>query len=172
MYTKTRKSFAQRFGLLVFSFGFIIMLAACGQASGGTGATGGGAVPTPVPTAVKGYGTAYGCPSDMVVSGIQKANVTVQAMTIKGNVAANTGDIIEVHLPFGQKWNGPTTSLGVLQLQDPAGYALKADRTCIWRFQAKASGSTALNFTGRAICSPGKMCPLYVESVSFTVDVK
>jgi hypothetical protein len=109
----------------------------------------------------------------MVVAGAPaKADVTVQGNTVKDNVTAHTGDIIEIRLPFGQKWVGPTASIGVLQLQDPSGYAVKSNHVCVWRFQAKGSGSTPLTFTGRAICVAGKMCPLYVESVSFSVDVK
>jgi hypothetical protein len=171
-----REGLSWRFAAMLFSFGLLFVLAACGSStSSGTGSSGGSGVPTvqPSPTSAKGTGTANGCPSTTAVTGTPtKANVTVQGNTVKDTVAAHSGDIIEVDLPFGQKWNGPTASLGVLQLQDPAGYAVQSSHFCVWRFQAKATGSTLLVFTGRAICTPGNMCPLYIQSVSFTVDVK
>jgi hypothetical protein len=173
-----QKGLSWRFAAMLFSFGLLFILAACGGSStgSGTGSSGGNVVPTVQPsptTSVNGSGTANGCPSAATVTGTPaKANVTVQGNTVKDTVAAHSGDIIEVDMPFGQKWNGPTASLGVLQLQDPAGYAVQSNHACVWRFQAKATGSTLLVFTGRAICGPGKMCPLYVQSVSFTVDVK
>jgi hypothetical protein len=172
-----RRGLSWRFAAMLFSFGLLFVLAACGSSTSGTGSPGGGGVPTvqPSPTSANGSGsgTANGCPSTTAVTGTPaKANVTVQGNTVKDTVTAHSGDIIEVDMPFGQKWNGPTASLGVLQLQDPAGYAVQSDHACVWRFQAKATGSTLLVFTGRAICTPGKMCPLYVQSVSFTVDVK
>ncbi len=160
---------------MLCSIGLLFLLAACGssQSTGGPGSSGGGTVPPASPTASAGSTSVTGCPSNEVVTGTPaKANVTVQANLVKDSVTAHTGDLIEVRLPFGQKWNGPTSSLGVLQIQDPIGYPLTSDHVCIWRFQAKASGSTTLDFTGRAICAPGKMCPLYVENISFTVDVK
>ncbi len=82
------------------------------------------------------------------------------------------GDLIEVQLPFGQKWSGPTTSQGVLELQSPFGYAEPTLKMCIWQFVAKGSGTVHLNFTGRAICLPGQLCPQYVMSVPFVVVVK
>ncbi|HTK11747.1 MAG TPA: hypothetical protein VL485_31535 [Ktedonobacteraceae bacterium] len=167
----------QTFGAIVFSFGLAIMLAACGQGADGPGSPNGNNAPTAQPapssTTVNGSNVASGCPSNVVMTNIPtKANVTIQESMAKDNIVAHMGDIVEVRLPFGQKWSGPTASQGVLQIQDPAGYALQSDHVCIWRFQAKGSGLTPLNFTGRAICTPGKMCPLYVQSISFNVNVQ
>ncbi|HXL36627.1 MAG TPA: hypothetical protein VN954_05435 [Ktedonobacteraceae bacterium] len=86
-------------------------------------------------------------------------------------VVAHHGDVIEIQLPFGQVWNGPTTSQGVLQLQTPYGYASQTTNSCIWRFTAQGAGSTQLNFYGKAICKKGQMCPQYVVSVPFSIHV-
>jgi hypothetical protein len=86
-------------------------------------------------------------------------------------VTAHQGDVIEVQLPFGQLWNGPTTSQGVLQLQTPYGYASQTANSCIWRFIAQGTGTTQLNFYGRAMCKKGQMCPQYVVSVPFNIHV-
>jgi hypothetical protein len=76
-----------------------------------------------------------------------------------------------VRLPFGQRWNGPIVSQGILQLQAPAGYALKTNNVCVWRFVAQGTGSVTLNFTGRAMCKKGQMCPMFIMAVPFKIDV-
>lgn len=173
-----RKGFTwQTCGAVLLSFGLLVVLVACGQGADGTapGSPSSGKTPvaqtTPPPATANKAPT--GCPSSVIMTNAPaKANVTIQESMTNSDIVAHTGDIIEVRLPFGQNWSGPTASQGVLQIQNPVGYALQPDRMCIWRFQAKASGLTPLNFTGRAICTPGKMCPLYIESVSFSVDVR
>lgn len=150
------------------------LLAACGAAStgnGGSGTTGSG--PTAVPAPIKGYGSANGCPSDMVVaSSASKANVTLLPADANTTVTAHTGDVIEIRLPFGHRWNGPATSQGILQLQAPAGYASKTNNVCVWRFVAQGIGNVNLNFTGQAICKKGQLCPMFIMDVPFKIDVK
>src|SRR5438105_4292450 len=111
-----RRSF---FFIIPFVFILTLVLASCGS-NGGTGA--GGSTPTPAPkTPVSiGAGTAEGCPNSTIVNSPQsKPDVTILATTT-GTVTAHNGNLIEVRLPFGQRWGGPTTSQGVLQLQQPA----------------------------------------------------
>lgn len=147
-----------------------LILSACGQ-NPGTGAAS-GATPTTAPTVVKTPG-AYGCPSGVVTNApTTPANVVVEFKNSNGTVTARSGDVIEFRLPFGQMWSGPTTSQGVLQLQTPSGYAMTAMKACIWRFVAVSSGTTQVNFMGRAICKKGQMCPQYILRVPFTVEVK
>jgi len=86
-------------------------------------------------------------------------------------VTAHKGDVIEIQLPFGQLWNGPTTSQGALQLQTPYGYASQTAKSCIWRFTAQGTGTTQLIFYAKAICKKGQMCPQYVMSVPFSIHV-
>jgi hypothetical protein len=101
-----------------------------------------------------------------------KPNVTVLLKNSNSTITAHNGDLIEVRLPFGQQWSGPTTSQGGLQLQTPAGYALNSDKVCIWRFIAQGSGMTQLTFSAKAICQKGQLCPQYVLNVPFSIDVK
>jgi len=164
------------------SFLFIIPLAlilafafsSCGS-NGGTGA--GGSTPTSAPTTaatptIPIVGTADGCPNTTVVNTPQSKPDVVILATNSGTVTAHNGNLIEVRLPFGQRWSGPTTSQGILQLQQPAGYASQADKVCIWRFVAQGTGTQVLNFAARAICVTGQLCPQYVVNRQFTVDVK
>ena len=141
-----------------------MLLAACGSSSTTTGST--------PPTTVKGYGTAYGCPSDAVVTNPISPNVTVQPSQMNSTITAKNGDVIQVNLPFGSKWTGPSTSQGNLQLQTPAGYALKSSNVCVWQFIAKGSGTVQLSFTKQALCKSGQLCPQYIMNVPFTVSVK
>ena len=158
---------------LIIPFVFILALAfaSCGS-NGGTGA--GGSTPTPAPKTpvATSAGTSEGCPSTATISGTpSKPDVTILATT-SDTVIAHNGNLIEVRLPFGQSWSGPTTSQGVLQLQQPAGYASQTDKACIWHFIAQGTGTQTLTFSAHAICQKGQLCPMYVLSRQFTVDVK
>jgi hypothetical protein len=165
-YTVRRKSLS-----LIASLATLLafMLAACGTHTGaGTGST-----PPSAPTTVQGYGTSNGCPSDAVVSTAPAApNVTVKPNDSATNVNAHVGNVVEVDLPFGVVWTGPTTSQGVLQLQTPAGYAWKASKMCVWRFVAQGTGTSQVTFYGRAMCKKGQLCPQYITRVPFTFSVK
>jgi hypothetical protein len=85
----------------------------------------------------------------------------------QGNRVINVrkGDLIEIRMPFGLVWQGPTTSQGVLQLQTPFGYAWKPSHACIWRFVARNSGSVAINFSGRAICKTSFCVPTVADAL-------
>jgi hypothetical protein len=153
-----------------------LVLSACGASStGGSGSTGSTptSAPTAAPTPVKGYGTAHGCPSDMVVSGApSNANVVIKPANSTGTVTAHVGDVIEVRLPFGHKWGGPNSSPSKLQMQSPAGYASTADSACVWRFTATSAGNTSIDFISQPLCKAGQMCPMYILRVAFAVNVK
>jgi hypothetical protein len=146
------------------------ILTACGtNSNSGSSSTSNGTTPAPVATSIV---NSNGCPSNAVVSTTSSpANVVLKTSNSNTTVNARQGDVIEVQLPFGQLWNGPTTSQGVLQLQTPYGYASQTANSCIWRFTAQGTGSTQLNFYGRAMCKKGQMCPQYVISVPFSIHV-
>ncbi|MBV9691409.1 MAG: hypothetical protein JO202_17045 [Ktedonobacteraceae bacterium] len=143
------------------------ILAACGSSN----STAGGSSSSPPPTVVQGYGTAHGCPSDSVVGTTSTPNVTVKPTDAKSTVMAHVGNVIAFQFPFGQRWSGPTTSQGNLQLQQPAGYAVKAAQVCVWRFVAKGIGTTQLDFHSQALCKPGQFCPQHIVDLPFTVKV-
>jgi hypothetical protein len=145
------------------------VLTACG-ANTGSGSTSTGSTSTPTATSTV---NPHGCPSNAVVGTTStQANVVLKPSNSTTAVNAHQGDVIEVQLPFGQLWNGPTASQGVLQLQTPFGYASQTTNSCVWRFTAQGTGTTQLNFYGRGICKKGAMCPQYVMSVPFTINVK
>ena len=156
--------------LCIMAFSF----ASCGAAStGGNVAGSASATAVSAPVVIKGYGSTNGCPSDTVVNTVPtQANVVLQPSDANTTITAHSGDVIEVRLPFGHKWGGPATSQGILQLQGPAGYALKTNNVCVWRFVAQGTGSIQLNFTGRPICKRVQMCPLFIMSVPFKISVK
>ena len=147
-----------------------LMLTACGtNSSSGSGSTSTGTTPAPVAT---GGVNPNGCPNNTVVNTASPpANVVLKTSNSNTIVTAHQGDVIEVQLPFGQMWNGPTTSQGVLQLQTPYGYPSQTVNSCIWRFTAQGTGTTQLNFFGKAMCKKGQMCPQYVLSVPFNIHV-
>ncbi|HLX55643.1 MAG TPA: hypothetical protein VKR83_01320 [Ktedonobacteraceae bacterium] len=159
----------KRTWFLVGSFMTIMIfaLAACG-ASVGSGSTSTASTPVAHATSV----SAYGCPGAVMSTPPAPANVVLKQTESNSIIKAKVGDVIEVDLPFGQSWSGPTTSQGELQLQTPAGYALPTAKVCVWRFTAQGTGTTQLEFYGRAICGKGALCPLYIRSLPFTLVIK
>ena len=156
--------------ILSLATALAFLLTACGaNSSSGSSSTSTGTTPTPVATSTV---NAYGCPDNTVINTTSApANVVLKTANSNTMVTAHQGDVIEIQLPFGQLWNGPTTSQGALQLQTPYGYASQAVNSCIWRFTAQGTGTTQLNFYGKAICKKGQMCPQYVVNVPFSIHV-
>ena len=149
-----------------------LVLTACGSntsSGSGSGSTSSGNTPAPVATSAT---NTNGCPNNTVINTASTpANIVLKTSNSNKMVTAQQGDVIEIQLPFGQMWNGPTASQGGLQLQTPYGYVSQTANSCIWRFTAQGSGTTQLNFYGKAICKKGQMCPQYVVSVPFSIHV-
>ena len=132
MWSIHRANYKQLFLLVSLAALLTFVLDACGGTGSGIGST-----PTPTSTAVPGYGTGHGCPSDAVVtSAPPAADVTITLSDANAVVAAHVGDVLEIHLPFGLRWTGPTISGSGLLVHTPAGYASTALGMCIWRFDA------------------------------------
>ncbi len=168
MRTDKRRSF---FLLISLVAALTFVLAACGK-NPGSGSSSTGSAPSPVTTATSVVNP-NGCPNNAVVSTAPAPATLVLKLTdSRSTVNAHMGDVIEIHLPFGQAWSGPTASQGILQLQPPAGYAWKAANACVWRFTVQGTGTAHLNFYGKAICKKGQLCPQYVMSLPFTISVK
>jgi predicted small secreted protein len=146
------------------------VLTACGSntsSGSGSDSTSSGNTPAPISTSATN-----GCPNNTVINTASTpANIVLKTSNSNKMVTAHQGDVIEIQLPFGQMWNGPTTSQGALQLQTPYGYVSQTANSCIWRFTAQGSGTTQLSFFGKAICKKGQMCPQYVVSVPFNIQV-
>ena len=153
------------------------ILTACGTNSTTTAsnpATGTASTPSPTPTiqTVRGYGTAYGCPSDAVVSATPAvANIIVRPGQAHTTFSIQQGNVVEVQMPFGIAWRGPAVSGGGLQLQSPAGYAWKASNACIWRYVAKNAGTVKLTFSGMVLCKQNLHCALAEVLDEFTIKV-
>ena len=157
-----------------FAFGSLLVLlvftlAACGYNSGGSTNTGSGSTTGATPTA---SASAYGCPGTVMTTAPAPANIVLKPSNSNSTVTAHVGDVVEIELPFGQAWTGPTTSQGELQLQGPAGSAVTASKVCIWRFTAQSTGTTQVEFYGRAICQKGQMCPAYITRIPYTIVIQ
>jgi hypothetical protein len=159
---------------ILFVVIFAFVLATCGTRSSSTATGSTPPTPSSIPTpgTVPGYGKTYGCPSDVVVSTAPAApDVTVEPKQGSTVIKAHRGDVIEVQMPFGVAWQGPTTSQGMLQLQQPSGYVWKPSNACIWRFAAMGAGTVALDFSGSAICKKVSLCVPSEEDATFTITV-
>src|SRR3989442_3934326 len=92
---------------VAFAVVLAIMLTACGTNTNGTstGGTSSDPAPNPAYATIKGYGTTFGCPSDIVVNPLPPApNVVVTIKQSFATVTVHTGDVIEIRLPFGLAW--------------------------------------------------------------------
>ena len=156
--------------ILSLATALAFILTACGaNSSSGSSSTSTGSTPAPIATSTP---NTYGCPSNTVINTASPpANVVLKTSNSNTMVTAHLGDVIEIQLPFGQLWNGPTASQGALQLQTPYGYPSQTASSCIWRFTVQGTGTTQLNFYGRAICKKGQLCPQYVVSVPFSIHI-
>jgi hypothetical protein len=173
--------------IAVFCVLLTFMLAACGasgSSSSGSSSNGSSAGQTPTvgvtpttpassPTKVagSGSGTAEGCPSQTTVN-TTPAPASVVITTRTAQATAHPGDVVEIRLPFGQKWSNPRTTQTSLTMQQPSGYASQQDKACVWRFTAKSAGTEQLAFTQQPICKPGMACPMHIAIITFTVTVK
>jgi hypothetical protein len=151
------------FVLLVF------VLVACGYNAGGSTNTGSGSTAGATPTT---SASAYGCPGTVMTTAPAPANIVLKPSNSNSTVTAHVGDVVEIELPFGQAWTGPTTSQGGLQLQGSAGSAVTTSKMCVWRFTAQGTGTTQVEFYGRAICQKGQMCPQYITRIPYTIVIK
>ena len=160
----------------------LFILAGCGYSNSNQGSTttgnGGASTGKPVATATTAPpqstagGNAQGCPDNTVyTTDPVKANVSVIPASANETIQAHVGDVVEIRLPFGKRWTGPTSSQGNLTLQQPAGYGVKSDNTCVWRFTAHSAGTTSLQFISRALCKPHQMCPMYIAVLPVKVAV-
>ncbi len=158
--------------LLIITFAFVST--ACGAATGSSGGGGSTPAPTvnPTSTTVPNSTTAEGCPTTATMTTPVKATITVTDSSKDATITAHTGDVIEFRFPFGKKWSGPKASQGGLDLQGPAGYVSKVNSACTWDFMAKSTGTTQLAFNSQPLCKRGELCPQYIATFPFTVQVK
>ncbi len=147
----------------------VFVLAACGYNSGGSTNTGSGSTTGTTPTT---SASAYGCPGSVMTTTPAPANIVLKPSNSNSTVTAHVGDVVEIELPFGQAWTGPMASQGELQLQGTAGSAVTASKVCVWRFTAQGTGTTQVEFYGRAICQKGQMCPAYITRIPYTIVVQ
>lgn len=151
----------------------LIILVACGTNS--STSTGSPSAPAPTATATHSLAnTSTGCPNSANIAAQPAAsNVVLKISDENKTTTVKKGDTVEVDLPFGRNWSGPTNqSQGPLAMQDPSGYASPVAQVCVWHFAAMSTGTTQLVFTGRPICQKNALCPLYIMAVSFPIEVQ
>ncbi|MEO7021365.1 MAG: hypothetical protein ABI234_14510 [Ktedonobacteraceae bacterium] len=179
MLTKVARHTSSWFAITLLIL-LMFTLAACGTNVGNNGSTTTGSVPSgstpaPSPTATHGLAnTSTGCPnSATITTQPAAASVVLKNSGVNNTTTVKKGDTVEVDLPFGHNWAGPTNNpQGLLAMQDPSGYASPVDKVCVWRFVATNTGTTEISFTGRPICEKGQLCPAYIMAVSFTIEVQ
>jgi hypothetical protein len=165
--------------VIPFVLVLVLTLSACGTNASTTTGTAPGSTATAPPataTATQSQSQAKtdGCPNSTVITTPPpSANIVLTNTNSGTTITAKKGDTIEVNLPFGHTWQGPTNlSQNLLTTQGPAGYAFPSGKACVWRFLASSTGTAHLSFEGRPICKQGQACPMYIMAVPFTVDIQ
>ena len=158
--------------LLIITFAFVSTACGSNADAGGTGGSTQPPVVNPTSPTVPNPVASQGCPSNAIVTAPTKATITVSDSSKDATISAHTGDVIEFRFPFGKKWSGPKASQGGLDLQGPAGYASKVNSACVWDFAARSTGTTQLTFNSQPLCKRGELCPQYIATFPFTVQVK
>lgn len=83
--------------------------------------------------------------------------------------SAHAGALVQVRLPDASHWDYlSTASLAPLA---PAGVHDATVGVCVWNFRPASAGSVKLSFARSAICHPATPCPMYMQQVSFALDV-
>lgn len=161
-----------------------VIVAGCGvtTANGGEAANGAPspttsatATPSPAPasTATRtptGGNSAVACPASSQGPGQPTLILTPTTPNRAGS--AHVGDMVQVRLPTSSKWTyAPTQSSGALSPTQPSGVLIRSLNSCVWSFQAVASGAQTLSFSGQAICKAGQPCADYRIAMTFDVTV-
>jgi hypothetical protein len=162
--------------ILVLSLVLVLALTACGVNSTTTGSSSTAspsAVPSPTATKVLTVASTTGCPGSTLTTLPSAATLVLTNANTTGTVNAKNGETIEVDLPVGHTWQGPSISpQNLLAMQSPSGYTSTKGQFCVWRFVASGVGTVHLSFTGRPICKKGQLCPMYVMAIPFTINVR
>lgn len=155
--------------LLLLTF----MLVACGTNSS---TTGGSVASTPTtvvtPTPTSGVSGIDSCPGmTPVTTTPSKADVVLKSVNGNKTVDAKKGDLVEIDLAFGRRWEGPDNVSKTL-LTEQASYADSSANMCVWRFLTIGTGTAHIDFTAHALCAKGEVCPQYIQVISFVLDIK
>ncbi len=138
-----------------------LALAACGSTA-------------PSSTSSSGAGAAgnASCPNTAPASR-SPANVVVHGANAAQPIHVSVGQILELQLPFGRSYalfpSGSNTILTELQ---PSDFPDASVQSCIFRFKATQSGTTALVFISRPVCSPKQQCPQNIQRLAIPVQVQ
>jgi hypothetical protein len=125
--------------------------------------------PTPTRTATGGN-SAVACPESSQGPGQPTLILTPTTPNRAGS--AHVGDIVQVRLPTTSKWTyAPAQSTGALSPTQPSGVLIHSLNSCVWSFEAVATGTQTLPFSGQAICKPGQPCADYRIAMMFSVTV-
>lgn len=147
----------------------LLVLAGCGVTSNGAA----GSAPNTTATATASAlaaSRASACPGpagSVNDAGTPALVLTPQAANHSAN--AHVGTLVQVQLPDTSHWDYlSTASLAPLT---PAGVHDATVGVCVWNFRPASVGTVKLSFARSAICHPSTPCPMYMQQVSFALDV-
>lgn len=100
-------------------------------------------------------------------AGVPALVLTPQTANHSGS--AHVGALVQVRLPDASHWDYLSTAR--LAPLTPAGVHDATVGVCVWNFRPASAGTVKLSFARSAICHPGTPCPMYMQQVSFALDV-
>lgn len=155
--------------LVVLTACLLLALGGCGVSS--NGATGSAPNASATATAsANATSRANACPGpagSVNDAGTPALVLTPQSANHSGS--AHAGALVQVRLPDASHWDYlSTASLAPLA---PAGVHDATVGVCVWNFRPASAGTVKLSFARSAICHPATPCPMYMQQVSFALDV-
>lgn len=150
----------------------LLTLAGCGittTASGGAAGSAPNASATATASAAASS-RASACPGpagSVNDAGVPALVLTPQTANHTGS--ARVGALVQVRLPDVSHWDYRGT--GGLTPLAPAGVHDASVGVCVWNFRPASAGTVRLSFARSAICHPSTPCPMYMQQVSFALNV-
>lgn len=144
----------------------LLALAGCGITTT-TRAAPGGAGASPSATAAAHNAACPGPTGSVNDAGTPALVLTEKSANHSGSAAVGT--LVQVRLSDAWHWDYLSTSAFAPLL--PAGVHDASLAVCAWNFRPQKAGSVTLHFARSAICHPGVPCPMYIQQVSFTLQV-
>ncbi|HEX6797798.1 MAG TPA: hypothetical protein VF116_08805 [Ktedonobacterales bacterium] len=159
-------------GVLLALLALLVALAGCGITTTTTNGAAGSAPNTTATATASAIASSHINPCPGPVGSVGDAGTPVLVLTPQSanhSGSAHAGALVQVRLPDASHWDYlSTASLAPLS---PAGVHDTTLGVCVWNFRPQSAGAATLSFARSAICQPRVPCPLYVQRVSFTLDV-
>ena len=113
-----------------------------------------------------------GCPSAIAdPAHLSSPDITIQEVNANGVINAHPGNVLEVDLPAGFRWNLAAVDTTMMSTLAPDGYFDSGRNLCVWRFATLHAGMANLKFTRQPLCHTGLACPPLIITFAYAIQI-